>query len=83
MGTETGKKNGFTGPCHVTRFIGGWCDACGRYQDALHIPMKQHGWFCEACCPVCGPGRRGNSGATPGVAEHSLTGSCLSYIPFD
>jgi hypothetical protein len=52
-------------PCHLGRNVIGECVTCGEVADPLHMPMRLHGWFCAACCPVCnGAASLGRSGAT-------------------
>jgi hypothetical protein len=44
-----------TGPggCLRSRTLRGTCDTCGAVPEILHLPMRLHGWFCVAHCPVC------------------------------
>jgi len=44
-----------TGPqsCLRSCTIRGVCDRCGTQPETLHVPMRLHGWFCVAHCPVC------------------------------
>src|ERR1017187_9996790 len=34
-------------------FVIGQCDGCGEWPEQLHLPTKEHGWYCAGCCPVC------------------------------
>ncbi len=42
-----------TSLCHISKSVKGECDTCGKTVDHLHMPEELHGWYCEACCPVC------------------------------
>ena len=59
------KPSNLDKPCHLGRNVIGECVTCGEVADPLHMPMRLHGWFCAACCPVCnGAASLGRSGAT-------------------
>lgn len=33
--------------------IGRLCGRCGAQPVVLHVPMREKGVYCEACCPAC------------------------------
>lgn len=49
----TVKLRAFHEPCHLARIVYGQCDGCGEWPEQLHLPTKEHGWYCAGCCPVC------------------------------
>jgi hypothetical protein len=60
---------------HLGRNVIGECATCGEVADPLHMPMRLHGWFCAACCPVCngtaGAGRPPHPGGVRTIQYHS------------
>ena len=42
--------------CVQTVHCSGRCDVCGeRPEDALHLPEKLGGFYCQRHCPICSP----------------------------
>ena len=41
--------------CMRVHGTGRTCEACGAQPGVLHLPTRQRGAFCGACCPCCAP----------------------------
>ena len=40
--------------CLRTRRVSANCDRCGQREELMHMPTRQPGLYCPACCPCCG-----------------------------
>ena len=71
--------------CLRSRWVSGACPSCGASMEPAHIPMREGGLYCAACCPCCNapdaPGRVGEVSVMVGVQVGAGKGRAARRVP--